>query len=128
MYGCLAEIRLHYLLRDTCKALEFSQEDIEHGTKARELFKQHYFALDEDKRTPPRGMLDMSADILEELGMLKEALACDQALYEHMGTQSVSAIRRHFEALLCGGFEEVKLHHMPWGCLHMHACKHIHSV
>jgi hypothetical protein len=110
MYGCLAEIRLHFLLRDTCKALEFSEEEIEHATKARELFKRHYFALDEDKRMPPRDMLDISADLLEELGMLKEALACDRAFHDFIGTQSVSAIRRHFEALLCGGFDEVNLH------------------
>lgn len=110
MYGCLAEIRLHYLLRDTCKALEFSEEEIEHGTKARELFKQYYFALDEDKRTLPREMLDIGADIMEDLGMLKEALACDQALPAHMGMHSFPARRRRFEALLRGGFDEVHLH------------------
>jgi hypothetical protein len=111
MHGCLAEICIHYYLRDSCKALKFSEEALEHGTTARELFKQQYFALDEDKRMLPwRDMLDLCADLLEELGMLKEALAYDQAFREHRGIQTTSALRREIEALLRGGFDEVNLH------------------
>jgi hypothetical protein len=128
MYGCLAEIHLHYLLRDTCKALEFSEEAIEHGTKARELFKQHYFALDGDKRTLPRKMLDLGANLLEDLGMLKEALACDQAFREHRGMRSISAIRREIEALIRGGFDEVNLHTTCLRNDYTCTCRHMHIL
>jgi hypothetical protein len=115
MYGCLTEIRLHYLLEDSCKALEFSEEALEHGIKARELFKRHYFAMDEDKRTPPRDMLDISADLLEDLGMLKEARVCDHAFGEYKGALPISALRREIEELLRGGFDEVNLHTTSFG-------------